>query len=100
MSLQWEPEAQDQARYERYCQEVGIPHVCLTCGERSQVSPHSKGYHKFNVLCGACGKHCLPEDEITPLLAGKLLCLRAGAVSIFSDKSGHVWMYQRPNQTP
>lgn len=84
----------DEQEYAGFLSDYGIPHVCLTCGERQTVDPHSPAYQKFDVLC-ACGKHCLPEDEITPDLSGILLCRRAGAVTIAKDQSGHVWHYVR-----
>jgi hypothetical protein len=86
---------QDTAEYDEYLALYGLPFLCLTCGERSKVDPHTAESQFCRVECGACGKTCLPEEEITPELAGILLCRRAGAVTIFKETQGHVWMYVR-----
>lgn len=91
----------DEQEYAGFLSDYGIPHVCLTCGARQTVDPHSPDYQKFNVLC-ACGKHCLPEDEITPDLAGILLCRRAGAnaFNLAKDDKGHERHYERVTDSP
>lgn len=88
---------QDDYWYDQYLAWAGIPHVCLTCGERQQVDPNSASYRKFEVLCH-CGKHCLPEDEITAELWGKLLCRRAGVIRYNRNIQGHVWHYIRERE--
>jgi hypothetical protein len=85
----------DGEEYDAFLSVAGVACLCLTCGERSTEDPHNVANSKFQLRCGACGKHCLPEEELTPETWGILLCKRAGAVSIFKDTTGHVWMYER-----
>lgn len=68
----------DEQLYADFLATYGIPHVCLTCGEREVIDPRSRHYLAHSVFCGQCTHEMLPEDEITPELAGKLLCKRAG----------------------
>lgn len=85
----------DEQEYAEWLATYGIWHVCSACGERELTSPRSRHYLAHSVFCGHCTKEMLVEDDLTPELAGILLCRRAGAVTIAKDIQGHVWMYVR-----
>lgn len=83
---------------EEFLQKTGEWFICKDCGERELVSIYDRHYPD-DLFCGYCSKELVPEDEITPDLAGILLCKRAGAVSIFKNTQGHVWMYEPEEAT-
>jgi hypothetical protein len=86
----------DGEEYDDYLAVAGVACICLTCGERSTVDPHNLDSSRYRMLCGACGKHIMVEDEISPETWGILLCKRMGHHGcIAKDTTGHEWHFER-----